>query len=293
MKAFYVTGATGFLGKNLLRALPRNAKVYRQSSSECDLRVQLPDIPPDVTHVIHCAAEVGGIRYNMENPATTFLSNTSMLLNVLSGIPNTVKHVTLVGSACAYPLYAPVPSRESDLWMGLPEPSNGPYGIAKRLMSVVAGLPLIFKVWNPILTNMYGPHDNFSETGHVIPQVMRRMSEAKENRLPSITLMGDGSPTRDFLYVQDAARYIVAGIRLDMEGVTNIGGNEEVSILGLARMIAQVVNYEGEIVWGDKSMNGQPRRLLDTSKIDSAIPLTRTPLYMGLMQTHAWWRQNG
>lgn len=290
MNTYLITGATGFLGQNLLRAMPRNVTIHRPRRSEADLTKGIT-IPDDVTHVIHCAADVGGISYNLGNGMKVTVNNLLMTANLMAGVleAKNVKHVTLVGSACAYPLLAPVPLREQDLWYGLPEPSNGGYGIAKRINDVLAAQDCPFSIWHPVLANMYGPHDNFGKDAHVIPNMIEKMDIAVRDRREVVNLFGDGTPTRDFLYVQDAARYLVRGAEDGLTGTMNIGSGEETSISDLASMVAKVVNFSGVFSWsGDK--NGQPRRCLDTSKIDSLIKLTRTPLYMGLMQTYAWWR---
>jgi GDP-L-fucose synthase len=273
-----VTGGAGFLGRVVVRKLrergcdlvvvPRSRDYDLVRGSDVDRL--LSDARPQI--VIHLAARVGGIGANRENPATFFYDNAMMGLQLIerARVAGAEKFVT-VGTVCAYPKYTPVPFREDDLWNGYPEETNAPYGLAKRMLLVQGqayreqyGFDAIYL----LPANLYGPGDNFDPaTSHVIPAMIRRFFEAKEMGLDPVVNWGDGTPTREFLYVDDAAE----GILLATEGYSevepvNLGTGEEVSMDELARRIAAVVGYEGQIVWDHEKPNGQPRRRLDATR---------------------------
>jgi GDP-L-fucose synthase len=246
--------------------------------------------------VVHLAAEVGGIGANQTNPGRYWYANLMMGAHVLEQSRlHGVGKVVVTGTVCAYPKFAPIPFREEDLWDGYPEGTNAPYGIAKKTLLVGAqgyreqyGTNAVFLL--PV--NLYGPRDHFNlETSHVIPALIRKMVEARERGESKIVLWGDGSPTREFLYVDDCAEGIVlAAERYDSPEPVNLGTGEEISIRKLAALIAELTRYEGEIVWDASKPNGQPRRRLDVSRAENLFGFrASTPLRNGLERTIAWY----
>jgi GDP-L-fucose synthase len=246
--------------------------------------------------VVHLAAEVGGIGANQTNPGRYWYANLMMGAHVLEQSRlHGVGKVVVTGTVCAYPKFAPIPFREEDLWDGYPEGTNAPYGIAKKTLLVGAqgyreqyGTNAVFLL--PV--NLYGPRDHFNlETSHVIPALIRKMVEARERGESKIVLWGDGSPTREFLYVDDCAEGIVlAAERYDSPEPVNLGTGEEISIRKLAALIAELTRYEGEIVWDADKPNGQPRRRLDVSRAENLFGFrASTPLRNGLERTIAWY----
>src|SRR5215472_6260761 len=269
-------------------------------SKECDLRDRdaiirvLQEAQPDV--VIHLAAVVGGIGANRANPGRFFYDNAIMGLQLMEyarqlNIPKFVA----VGTICAYPKITRIPFSETDLWNGYPEETNAPYGLAKKMLLVQAQAYRTQYGFNAIYllpTNLYGPGDNFDlETGHVIPAMIRKCFEAREQGRGEIVLWGDGSPTREFLYVEDAAEGIVlAAERYDKAEPVNLGCGEEISIRDLAATIARLTGFRGEIVWDTTKPNGQPRRKLDVSRAERELGFrARTPFEEGLAKTVEWY----
>ncbi len=271
-----VTGGTGFLGGHLVEDLQNaDAHVVAVGSSDYDLRqrsqidAMLADHRPAA--VIHLAAVVGGIGANRAEPGRFFYENALMGIELiescrLAGIDKTV----IAGTVCAYPKDTPVPFMESELWNGYPEETNAPYGLAKKMLLVQAqayrqqyGMNVIFLL--PV--NLYGPRDNFDlETSHVIPAMIRKFEEARAAGAPNVTLWGDGSPTREFLYVSDAARaFRLALERYDGAEPVNVGSGDEITIRELALQIQKATGFEGDIAWDTTKPNGQPRRKLYTS----------------------------
>jgi GDP-L-fucose synthase len=299
-----VTGGTGFLGAHVAAELrDAGAHVTAVGSGDYDLRdrteVQrmLADIDPDA--LVHLAALVGGIGANRAEPGRFFYENALMGIEVLEacrvhGVPK----VLVAGTVCAYPKFTAVPFREEDLWAGYPEETNAPYGLAKKILLVQAqayraqyGTNFIYL----LPTNLYGPGDNYDlEAGHVIPALIRRFLEAQAAGVDEVKLWGDGSPTREFLYVRDAAR----GFRLALEKYdgadpVNLGSGEEVSISDLAALIAELTGYAGTIVWDVSKPNGQPRRQLDTSRAREQFAFApHVPLREGLAATIAAYRDS-
>jgi GDP-L-fucose synthase len=245
--------------------------------------------------VFHLAAEVGGIGANRANPGRFWYANLQMGLNVLeqARLHETPKLV-LLGTVCAYPKFTPVPFREDDLWNGYPEETNAPYGVAKKSLLVGAqsyreqyGLNAIFV----LPTNLYGPRDNFDlETSHVIPALIRKMLESPDE----VVLWGDGSPTREYLYVEDCAEGLaLAAERYDGPDPVNLGTGVETSIRETAELVAEAVGFEGRITWDTSMPNGQPRRSLDASRAEQLFGFrARTPLREGIARTVAWYRAN-
>jgi GDP-L-fucose synthase len=296
-----VTGGTGFLGSHLaerVRDIGRRPFVVRHSEYDLtdaqDTKRLFADAQPEL--VYHLAAEVGGIGANRVNPGRFWYANLVMGMNVLEQSRITgISKLVMVGTICSYPKFAPVPFREEDLWNGYPEETNAPYGVAKRALLVGAqayrqqyGLKVIFLL--PV--NLYGPKDSFDlETSHVIPALIRRMSEARDDGAEEVVLWGDGTPTREFLYVEDCAEALVlAAQRYDGAEPVNLGTGNEISIRELAETIAELTGYDGRIVWDTSKPNGQPRRRLDVSRAEQEFGfVAATPLREGLEKTVAWY----
>jgi len=297
-----VTGGGGFLGSHLVERLRESGldpvvarrRDYDLTSSDDAARL-FEDARPEL--VFHLAAEVGGIGANRANPGRYWYANLLMGTHVLeqSRLAG-VDKLVLLGTICSYPKLTPVPFREDDLWNGYPEETNAPYGVAKKALLVGAqayrdqyGLRSVFLM----STNLYGPGDNFDlETSHVIPALIRKMLEARERGEGEIVLWGDGSPTRDSLYVEDCAEALwLAAQRYDGAEPVNLGTGEEPSIRDLAELVAEATGYEGEIVWDTSKPNGQPRRRLDTSRAEQLFGFrARTPLREGIARTVAWYQ---
>ena len=297
-----VTGGGGFLGSQVverLRAAGLEPFVARRSDydlTDAGAAARLfADARPEV--VVHLAAEVGGIGANRANPGRYWYANLMMGAHVLeqSRLAGARK-VVLIGTVCVYPKHAPIPFREDDLWNGYPEETNAPYGTAKRALLVGAqayrrqyGLNAIYLM----PTGLYGPRDNFDlDTSHVLQALIRKMVEATERGDGTVVLWGDGSPTREFLYVEDCADAIsLAMQRYEGPEPVNLGTGEEISIRDLAALVAEVTGYEGEIVWDTSKPNGYPRRKLDTSRAERYFGWrARTPLREGLERTVEWYR---
>lgn len=294
MARIVVTGGHGFLGEHLASRLAGNDLV-RPRSRACDLRdPRAADALLDGAEgAIHLAAVVGGIAYNVANPAVLIHDNTLMGLNVLEAARrNDVKWVVLVGSACAYPGEAEVPTREEDLWSGYPEKSNAPYGVAKRAVTE-AGIAYArqygLRVHNVIPTNLYGPGDHFDPAvAHVLPSLMTRFHRAKLAGASEVVCWGDGTPTRDLLYVEDCADLLARapGVLKGPEPV-NLGTGQELSISQVAHAVRDVVGFQGEIRWDATKPNGQRRRALSTRRMESHFgPWTFTPFHEGLRRTY-------
>ena len=301
MSRILVTGGGGFLGSQLverLRADGRDPFVARRREYDLtvagDVERLFADARPDV--VYHLAAEVGGIGANRANPGRYWYANLMMGAHVLeqSRLAG-VEKLVLLGTICAYPKFAPTPFREDDLWNGYPEETNAPYGVAKKALLTGAhayrdqyGLNSIYLL--PV--NLYGPRDNFDlESSHVIPALIRKMVEARERGDDEVVLWGDGSPTREFLYVDDCVEGIaLAGERYDGAEPGNLGSGEEIAIRDLAELVAEICEYDGEIVWDPSKPNGQPRRQLDVSRAEALFGFrAQTPLAEGLERTVAWY----
>jgi len=295
-----VTGGGGFLGSHLVERLRADGEdVFVAGRADYDLTRQgdaerlFVEAEPEL--VFHLAAEVGGIGANRANPGRYWYANLMMGANVLEQSRlYGVSKLVAAGTVCAYPKFTPVPFREEELWNGYPEETNAPYGVAKKSILVGAqsyreqyGLNAIFL----LPANLYGPRDNFHETNaHVIPDLIRKMVEAEGE----VVLWGDGSPTREFLYVEDCADGLLRAAELyDGPEPVNLGTGEEISIRELAGTIAELTGFTGQIRWDTSMPNGQPRRALDASKAEQLFGFrAETPLRDGLEQTIRWYRDS-
>ena len=298
-----VTGGSGFLGRRVVAALEargcRSITVPR--SIEYDLRDRSAaqrlyrDAKPDL--VIHLAAIVGGIGANRANPGRFFYDNAIMGIESLeqARLAGVAKYVG-VGTICSYPKFTPVPFHEDDLWNGYPEETNAPYGLAKKMLLVQSQAYRAqygYDAIHLLPVNLYGPGDNFDpERSHVIPALIVKMTDAVDRGAGEVVLWGDGTPTREFLFVDDAAEAIVlASERYDGAEPVKIGSGAEVSIGDLAHAVAGAVGFGGAITWDTTKPNGQPRRSLDTSRAAQHFGFrARTPFADGLRETVAWYR---
>ena len=297
-KHLCVTGGAGFLGLHLVNALREHgaSDISVVRSKDYDLRdfaaIQrmLKDISPDV--VIHLAARVGGIGANLAHPAEFFYDNLTMGVQLLhESWRAKVGKFVAIGTVCAYPKFTPVPFREEDLWNGYPEETNAPYGLAKKMLLVQSqayraqyGFSSIYLL--PV--NLYGPGDNFElESSHVIPALIRKCVEAKERGENKIVVWGTGRPSREFLYVDDAAQAIVlATERYDDSQPVNLGSGTEITIKDLVHVIARLTGFNGEVVFDPSKPDGQPRRSLDTRKAEKLFGFrAKTLLEEGLTKT--------
>jgi GDP-L-fucose synthase len=299
-----VTGGGGFLGAHIVDRLHRlgGAIVFAPRSDQYDLRREVDVIRlyqetrPEI--VIHCAAVVGGIGANRRRPADFFYDNLKMGLQTMHHAWRSgVKKFVALGAVCAYPKFTSLPFCEEDLWNGYPEETNAPYGLAKRMLLVQAQTYRQQYAFNAIYllpVNLYGPGDNFDlETGHVIPALIRKCLEAKRCGAPQIVVWGDGTSTREFLYVTDAVEGILlAAQHYDEPNPVNLGSGFEISIDRLAQTIAHEVGFGGRIVWDTSKPNGQPRRKIDTSRAQRLFGFrSQTDFRTGLRQTIDWYRR--
>ena len=300
-KRVVVTGGAGFLGSFVVEQLRTKGcrQIIVPRSRDYDLvemeavRRLYADTTPDV--LIHLAARVGGIGANQANPGRFFYENLMMGSQLIEiGRQRDLGKLVAIGTICAYPKFAPIPFQEDDIWAGYPEETNAPYGLAKKMMLVQSQAYRQQYGFNSIVlfpVNLYGPHDNFDlQTSHVIPALIRKCVEARDTGASEIVLWGDGTPTREFLYVEDAAEGILlAAEQYDDSRPLNLGTGEEISINGLATMIATEVGYTGRIAWDKTKPNGQPRRCLDVSRIKQTIGFqAKHTLRDGLKKTIAW-----
>jgi len=296
-----VTGGGGFLGSFLCERIAAlgPAELLAPRKRELDLldggavRTYLETHRPNL--VIHGAAVVGGIGANQLHPGLFFYENAMMGIQLIEESRKAgVEKFVCLGTICAYPKFAPVPFREDDLWNGYPEETNAPYGVAKKALLVQLQAYRAEYGFNGIFllpVNLYGPRDNFDlTTSHVIPAMIRKFVEARERGDKQVVLWGDGSPTREFLYVEDAARGIVTATEHYAESdPVNLGTGREISIRDLASLIAEACSYEGEIVWDTSKPNGQPRRMLDVDRAEERFGFrAATPFTDGIRKTIDW-----
>ena len=298
-----VTGGSGFLGRHVVAELKareyRNVVTFRSReydlTRESEVERALADHAPEL--IIHLAATVGGIGANRRHPGTFYFQNLMMgSLLMEHACRNGVRRFLCVGTICSYPKFTPVPFREEDLWNGYPEETNAPYGLAKKMLLVQSQAyrqEFGFDASNVMLVNLYGPHDNFDpQTSHVIPALIRKCVEGAEAQAKEIEVWGTGKATREFLYVEDAARGIVAAAeRLEGSDPVNIGAGLEISIADLAQKIATLTKFTGRIAWDPTKPDGQPRRCLDVTRAAQLLGWTATTsLDDGLRRTIDWFR---
>jgi len=301
-KRVTVTGGAGFLGRYVVQKLAEHGaeQVFVPRKADYDLRERgatlalLQDAKPDV--LIHLAAVVGGIGANRARPADFFYENMMMGVQLMHEAWQAgVQKFVTIGTVCAYPKFTPVPFKEETLWDGYPEETNAPYGLAKKMLLVQGQAYHQQYGFNAIYllpTNLYGPRDNFDlETSHVIPALIRKCYEAKQRGDDKIFVWGTGAPTREFLYVEDAAEGIVlAAERYNGAEPVNLGSGNEISIKALVELIARLVGFTGEIVWDTTKPDGQPRRAIDHTKAQQLFGFTAsTSFEEGLRQTIDWY----
>ena len=298
-----ITGGKGFLGRHLVR-------IFRERGYDQILVADLPEYnlirPEDIRRlydeqrpdiVIHLAAKVGGIGFNQENPGSLFYENIMMGVQLLhEGCLRKIKKFVALGTICAYPKFTPVPFKEDDLWNGYPEETNAPYGLAKKMLLVQAqayrrqyGMNAIFLL--PV--NLYGPGDNFDpRSSHVIPALIKKCVDAVLNGTEEVVVWGTGAARREFFYVEDAAEAIVlATERYDKEEPVNIGAGFEISIRDLVALIVELTGFKGRIGWDKTKPDGQPRRMLDTTRAFAEFGFrARTNFREGLAKTIGWYR---
>lgn len=303
-----ITGGAGFLGRHVVAELTAlgvdTEQIFIPRRKDFDLTVEADvarlydDVKPDV--VIHLAAEVGGIAANRDHPGRFFYANMAMGMHLVEyARRHAIKKFVHTGTVCAYPKFAPVPFKESDIWNGYPEETNAPYGVAKKAIFVMLdGYKREYGLNSSVVVpvNLYGPHDNFDlHSSHVIPALIRKCETARINGDASMTCWGTGAASREFLYVEDAAKGLVeATLKLDDPTPVNLGTGNEITIKNLVELIARLVGFEGAIEWDASKPDGQPRRQLDTSLARELLGWqAEVDFETGLKQTIDWWRQNG
>ncbi len=310
-KRVIVTGGAGFLGSFLVEKLRKKGagEIIVPRSSRYDLcaveaiRDLLNDTRGErgrpVDMVIHLAAKVGGIGANRAHPADFFYANLMMGVQLLhESYLAGVKKFVAVGTICAYPKFTPVPFKEDDLWSGYPEETNAPYGLAKKMMLIQSQTYREQYGYNSIYllpVNLYGPRDNFDlQSSHVIPAMIRKCVDARDAGKKSITLWGDGSPSREFLYVEDAAEGLaLAAENYNRSLPVNLGSGSEITIKDLAALIVRETGYQGAVKWDAAQPNGQPRRCLDVSRAEKFFGFkAKTKFAAGLKKTIAWYEKN-
>jgi GDP-L-fucose synthase len=304
-KRILLTGSGGFVGTHLIKALlskgvqsellatPRR-KDYDLRKEENCLR-----LTKDADIVMHLAGNVGGIGYNRENPGTLFYDNITMGINLIEAArKNNVKKFVCVGTICAYPKYTPIPFKEEDLWNGYPEETNAPYGIAKKALLVMLQAyrqQYDFQGIYLLPVNMYGPGDNFNpKSSHVIAALIKKIYDAKKSNKKELVVWGDGSATREFLYVKDAAEAItLATEKYEKPDPINIGSGFEISIKELVNSIVELMDFKGKIIWDTTKPNGQPRRSLDVTKAKKEFCFKAKEKFReGLLETINWYNKH-
>lgn len=301
-KRVLVTGGSGFLGKRVVENLKSKGvpEILTPGRKEYDLTEQnevrqlMADLHPDL--IIHLAASVGGIGANQENPGKFYYENLIMGAMLMDEArKSNVDKFVAIGTICAYPKVVPIPFKEEDLWLGYPEETNAPYGLAKKMLLVQAQAYRQQWGYNAIYlmpVNLYGPGDNFDPaSSHVIPALIRKFVEAKEKGDKEVVAWGDGSPTREFLYVDDCAHGIVmAAEKYNQSEPVNLGSGFEISIKDLTETVARLTEFEGQIVWDKSKPNGQPRRKLDTQRAKKFFGFeAQTTFEIGLKSTIDWY----
>ena len=299
-KSILVTGGNGFLGSFVVDDLKKKgaSDVYCPSSKECDLRIneECKKAIRGIDVVFHLAGKGGGIQFMRNNPADVFYDNLLMSTHLIHESKNEgVEKFIALGTVCSYPKFAKLPFTEDNIWEGYPEETNASYGLSKKMMLVQSQAYKQQYDFNSIVlfpTNLYGPLDNFDlENSHVIPGLITKINLAKINNQKSISLWGDGTPTRDFLYVEDAARGIVlAGEKYDGVEPVNLGSEDEISIKELADLLSDIMEFNGKIIWDKSKPNGQPRRCVSNQKAKEEFGFEpKIKLKEGLEKTVKWY----
>lgn len=302
-KNILVTGGAGFLGTYIVDYLKKRQpkKVIIPRSKEFDLRKEevCKEIVKGIDVVIHLAANVGGIGYNKENPGALFYDNLVMGVHLMEEARKAgVEKFIGLGTICQYPKYTQVPFKEEELWNGYPEETNAPYGLAKKMLLVQSQAyrqQYGFNAIHLMPVNLYGPGDNFDlESSHVIPALIKKFVDSKKRGDKFVIIWGTGKPTREFLYVEDAAEAIVlAAERYNKPDPVNIGSSFEISIKDLGELIKKLIQFKGEIVWDKTKPDGQPRRKLDTSRAMKEFGFkSKTSFEIGLEKTIEWYKSN-
>jgi GDP-L-fucose synthase len=305
-KRVTITGGKGFLGSHLIRQMRQSGYCHLTIAdlpeynlvNVMDVRRLYEDLRPDI--VIHLAAKVGGIGFNQDNPASLFYENAMMGIQLLhEGYTRGIEKFVALGTICAYPKFTPVPFKEDDIWNGYPEETNAPYGLAKKMMLVQSqayrqqyGFNSIFLL--PV--NLYGPGDNFDpKSSHVIPALIKKCEDAMRSGEDEIIVWGTGKATREFFYVEDAADAIIRAMEhYNKSEPVNIGAGFEISIRDLVDLIVELTGFQGKVVWDEEKPDGQPRRMLDTSRAWEEFGFrARTGFREGLQKTIEWYRQAG
>ena len=302
-KRITITGGKGFLGKHLIRKFQerdfRNIAIadlpdYNLVGPE-DVKKLYDETRPDI--VVHLAAKVGGIGFNQENPASLFYDNLMMGVQLIhEGYLRRIEKFVAIGTICAYPKFTPVPFKEENLWNGYPEETNAPYGLAKKMMLVQSQAYRQQYGFNSIIllpVNLYGPGDNFDpRSSHVIPALIKKCADAIENHEEEITVWGTGQATREFFFVEDAAAAIVLATEsYNKSEPVNIGPGFEISIKDLVALIAELTDFKGKITWDPTKPDGQPRRMLDTTRAFQEFGFkAKTGFREGLKKTIDWYR---
>jgi len=300
-KKVLVTGGAGFLGTYVVKILRDRGALHIDipRSKDCDLTIRenCAKVVKDIDIVFHLAAKVGGIGLNLEEPGRLFFENLIMGIQLMEEARRAgVEKLITVGTICSYPKFTPIPFSEDNLWDGYPEETNAPYGLAKKMLLVQSQAYRQQYGFNSIVlfpTNLYGPGDNFDpRSSHVIPALIRKIYEAKKNGLESIVVWSDGSPTRDFLFVEDAARGIVmATERYNKSDPVNLGTGREVSIRELVKMICKLMEFKGRVEWDTSKPGGQPRRCVSIERAKKEFGWEpQVSLLEGLRKTINWYR---
>lgn len=299
-KSVLVTGGTGFLGSRVVSLLKEKGvkNIFTPSSKEYDLRFKenCNQITKDIDIVFHLAAKVGGIGFNNDKPGELFYDNLIMGTNIMEeSRQNKVEKVIALGTICSYPKFTPIPFSEDSIWQGYPEETNAPYGLAKKMLLVQSDAYRKQYQFNSVVvfpTNLYGPNDNFDDnSSHVIPAIIKKILYAKKERKSNVSLWGDGTPTRDFLYVDDAAEGIIlTGEKYSESIPLNLGTGIEISIKELAEKLLKIIDVDLEIIWETNKPNGQPRRCVDNQKAKNQIQFEpKISMDEGLKRTVEWY----
>lgn len=303
-KKILITGAHGFLGKHVVEQL--KVRGYSKDSLVVPTHKEMNFTQPEdcrkavigIDAVIHLAGEVGGIGFNRERPGELFYKNLIMGVQLMEEARKSgVRKFVAVGTICAYPKHTPVPFKEEDLWNGYPEETNAPYGLAKKMLLVQSQAYRQQYGFNSIYllpTNLYGPGDNFNpNSSHVIPALIRKFYEARQNNVQKVDVWGTGSASREFLYVEDAANGIImAAEKYNKSDPVNLGSGEEIKIKDLVDLIKELVGYKGQISWDISKPDGQPRRKLNTDRAKKEFGfIAKTPFKEGLKKEIEWYRK--